>query len=234
MFRFGWLDAYRRAIHRCILGSDESHSILSARLPLTLPIRSLSLNRFKPGIHCSSATRLPILSLVPSSLTESIFPRSLSTAPARFHSFTQPPRRDLRSSPRTLVPRLFRWGNEGIHAQTRNGQESRQGPTYIATYRFLARTVARGRAIPRGAAAPCRVIVSPALPTTLRVLHRVSYLHVKRSLVIFASTLPYPSFLLATTFKAETLPYRFIFSSTDYDSFSLSLSLCSLASLRRK
>lgn len=59
LFRFGWLDAYRRAIHRCILGLDESHSILSARLPLTLPIRSLSLNRFKPGIHCSSATRLP-------------------------------------------------------------------------------------------------------------------------------------------------------------------------------
>lgn len=59
LFRFGWLDAYRRAIHCCILGLDESHSILSARLPLTLPIRSLSLNRFKPGIHCSSATRLP-------------------------------------------------------------------------------------------------------------------------------------------------------------------------------
>lgn len=121
LFRFGWLDAYRRAIHRCILGLDESHSILSARLPLTLPIRSLSLNRFKPGIHCSSLTPFPFLpSFVPSSLTKSIFP---------YLSFLR---------------RISRLSFEGIsvHAQTRIRKQ--QGPTYVVTYRFLA-----ARSLPR-------------------------------------------------------------------------------------
>lgn len=125
MFRFGWLDAYRRAIHRCILGSDESHSILSARLPLTLPIRSLSLNRFKPGIHCSSATRLPILSLVPSSLTESIFPRSLSPPPLDFIASRN--HRDATFAPR-LGPLFLDFFVGGTKAYThRQGMDKKAG-----------------------------------------------------------------------------------------------------------
>lgn len=66
LFRFGGLDALRRAIRRCIrLRLVALYLVRPFTLPSAGPIHPLSFGRLKPEIHCSATRRLALPALSP-------------------------------------------------------------------------------------------------------------------------------------------------------------------------